>query len=969
MAYQQQMAELSPSAACIVENRGGITDRSRDRLMMSRQSPQTPQHRSNGYECMMDNDDLQIMDDKFSNDIALNSISSDTNMVSSPSLISSSWSSSTSIICGTQDVQTDMKKSASSTNDINYTKSINSCAAPPITSHLLQDCTKPNDEISPEVSNEDDECFVVSQDNSSMPKPHEKLIEISHKNEYATTPSRRNKRNSTSLADTPNTDRRRSVRIQARELLDPLTPEKKESGALSHQDDFNRDMMMDNIDDDNNDTIISSSSSRRRSIRVLAKTLDSPAPVTVNEKKKKKKQSSQTKKRRYSQSRRNRAPPKKRCTGKKKVTASTIDDRAKLPPPGQLTLRAKKEEDGWVMVSSPEEIGIRQNGQASLTQAMEKVASNVITDNNPKLGKSTAPVESEKKRRGGRTSTSVLESLEEQEVATHSLSASSTDIVPIMENDASISSTTKKPRPKNRRDTFDLSKNRGLISASHVEDAIPHLASVEATMPVMPRAKNRRDTFDLSKNRGLLSASRDATDLNVLIDDNDNEVSPGDNNHDYVTPKAGCTEVNINSFATKQEDQADTYGADTEEYAAVKNNLSNLTATAIKEKMSHLIPQDKMEQVCKYPCVSARIFAAMSIIYADQANFTPLLPFFLSLIDAEIVSLKNKEDNEVCFTHKKVCFSGYDYSSTITEVGAVVGQGGGDLRPSIVALETVLQQALKLPRPAHYFDLAIQCLHCLTLSDDASESCADTMSGHFPKARFTKAFKHYMHELKDIKSYVLSSPQNSDGFAQNNDAHMGVRYRLNDFIGRSVRYHLRELINTLPEKILDFNVDNCEERWGNAVDDRSISSIFNFSLEKVHDLMAMQPELFDYGTQNMPDFFSREISTRVLSMSKDDLKKLDKAVYNSLVMDITEARSFMFGARACKFVFKLLNAPGVEKHIHTTGGWGPVESIASTFYNLNLYEGSENCHFVQLREVQDLIYVSHYYSGKPYAFT
>jgi len=214
-----------------------------------------------------------------------------------------------------------------------------------------------------------------------------------------------------------------------------------------------------------------------------------------------------------------------------------------------------------------------------------------------------------------------------------------------------------------------------------------------------------------------------------------------------------------------------------------------------------------------------------------------------------------------------------------------------------------------------------------------------------------------MHELKDIKSYVLSSPQNSDGFAQNSDAHMGVRYRLNDFIGRSVRYHLRELINTIPEKILDFNVDDCEERWGNAVDDRSISSILNFSLEKVHDLMAMQPELFDYGTQNMPDFFSREISTRVLSMSKDNLKKLDKATYDSLVMDITEARSFVFGARACKFVFKLLNAPGVEKHIHTTGGWGPVESIASTFYNLNLYEGSENCHFVQLREVQDLIYM------------
>ena len=34
-----------------------------------------------------------------------------------------------------------------------------------------------------------------------------------------------------------------------------------------------------------------------------------------------------------------------------------------------------------------------------------------------------------------------------------------------------------------------------------------------------------------------------------------------------------------------------------------------------------------------------------------------------------------------------------------------------------------------------------------------------------------------------------------------------------------------------------------------------------------------------------------------------------------------------------------------------------MEAFCSTFYNLKLYEGSENEHFVQLREVRDLIFM------------
>jgi len=84
----------------------------------------------------------------------------------------------------------------------------------------------------------------------------------------------------------------------------------------------------------------------------------------------------------------------------------------------------------------------------------------------------------------------------------------------------------------------------------------------------------------------------------------------------------------------------------------------------------------------------------------------------------------------------------------LLSVGDVVGQGGGDLQPSIEALEAVLQQALKLARPIHYLDVAIQCLQCVASSGKTSEACAKTMLGYFPSARFEKAIKHYMCELK-----------------------------------------------------------------------------------------------------------------------------------------------------------------------------------------------------------------------------
>ena len=530
--------------------------------------------------------------------------------------------------------------------------------------------------------------------------------------------------------------------------------------------------------------------------------------------------------------------------------------------------------------------------------------------------------------------------------------------------------------------------------------------------------KVRRDTFDLSRRRGRrigVGKKRrpaGATDLGIPVprdggdddnnDDDDDDLAvmaPSNDGADYVTPKAGSVEVNVGEMvdrmtrafddddvmgSTEEEERRghrrrrrrcgdDDHGCDEDAMIAdvngecwarddndddddsmaiiTKCNANNLTSAAIEVRMTDLFPE-RMRHVHRHPCVSARIFAAMSAIYSDQSNFAPLLPLLVALVDAEIVSLTSKDDrNEVLFINRRVCFSGFDCSSTTTAVGAVVGQGGGDLGPSVEALEVVLRAALELSRPVHYLDIAIRCLRCMSSSHDVSDACARTMVGYYPSARFRGAMSHYMNELMDVKCFLASQRD-----SRRASMHVGVRYRLNDFIGRTIRYHLRESLNTIPTSAVDFNVDKCIERWGRAVDDRSISSILNFALERVHDLVTTQSEIFYRGDQ-MPIFFAGEASTRVHSLSRDELKRIDKSTFESLVTDVVEARSFLSGARASKFVVDLLSCSAVREHVDASGGWVPVEAMASTFYKLNLHEGSENGHLVQLRDVQDLLHM------------
>ena len=583
-------------------------------------------------------------------------------------------------------------------------------------------------------------------------------------------------------------------------------------------------------------------------------------------------------------------------------------------------------------------------------------------------------------------------------------SSNSTTCSTTTDDDEQSCCSSKRKKRKRRRDTFDLRKGK-------------RCCAVVATSSSTTTTDDTRSSSSRHNFVNLKVAINNDDDME-LVSSTSNSTTTQTANQDYTTPKAGSVvEVNAERISktfhdhrVREEVQEEAAAIDktaiASEYAEENimiqcNIMEHLTSSAIEERMKDLFStvtndddNDRTKQIYYYPCVSARIFAAMSLVYANQVDFSPLLTLLQSFVDAELMSLSKIIDpfeqttnDEILFVNKKVCFSGYDCSSTMTTMGTVVGQGCGDMKPNVDILVNVLSNVLDLPRPVYYLNVAIRCLECMSSTcssndnnsiistsnnDMVSDACAKTMVAYYPSSRFGTAIKHYVDEFKDIKCFVTSSNNTTqqDALSSLNscdvsnrssiEQHTGVRYRLNDFIGRTIRYHLREMLNSISTYEVEFNVDKCEDRWGRAVDDRSISSIMNFALLKFHELIMFQPNLFveQEGIDTMSTFFSSEASMNILSLSKDDLKQMDKTTFDDLVMDLTEARKFLLGARACKFLLELLTNTAISEHITTNRGWGSVEAMASTFYKLNLHEGSDNGHFVHLRSMEDLITVS-----------
>ncbi|EJK77326.1 hypothetical protein THAOC_00848, partial [Thalassiosira oceanica] len=233
---------------------------------------------------------------------------------------------------------------------------------------------------------------------------------------------------------------------------------------------------------------------------------------------------------------------------------------------------SQENEDGRDEVAAS--IDMTRRGQAELTRSFEKIAVSVVDFSHVSTRRS--------KKRGGRSSASTLESLDIDETPGSSSHGTG----------AAAGRRSSKKAKKGRRDTFDLSKRRGL-------------------------ARSARSAC-VAESSG--AGDRGGTDLSIVVSSSASEVR---GNADFVTPKNG-TEVDLNAFSV----EPDVAGEETETVVlspAVKGNVRALTSESIMERMRTLLPQVK---AYNYPCVSARVVAALSLANDhDQTAFAMILPF------------------------------------------------------------------------------------------------------------------------------------------------------------------------------------------------------------------------------------------------------------------------------------------------------------------------------------------------------
>ena len=218
------------------------------------------------------------------------------------------------------------------------------------------------------------------------------------------------------------------------------------------------------------------------------------------------------------------------------------------------------------------------------------------------------------------------------------------------------------------------------------------------------------------------------------------------------------------------------------------------------------------------------------------------------------------------------------------------------------------------------------------------------------------------------------------GNASNDSSHSNrtsLEWRLAEFVGQSIRFHLRRLFNPPPlpyttppdgsgtpphpptPKDVAFRQSRVYElidlelpatSRDTAVADGSVSSLFSIALGRIYDFFGMEAFVSALTTENpisIPDSFcSSPTSMRGLGTKNEPADPVTKDELEELLGDIAEVYRFLSAYKACKFLLELMQAPGVREEINKMGGWTKVELYAKIIRQHNL--GSmciEDAHF------------------------
>jgi hypothetical protein len=202
--------------------------------------------------------------------------------------------------------------------------------------------------------------------------------------------------------------------------------------------------------------------------------------------------------------------------------------------------------------------------------------------------------------------------------------------------------------------------------------------------------------------------------------------------------------------------------------------------------------------------------------------------------------------------------------------------------------------------------------------------------------------------------------------------------RLAEFVGQSIRFHLRRLFNPpplpytrpkedkpetprLPEvpkdpslrqsrvfEIIDLQLP--ETSRDSAVADGSVSSLFSLALNRIYDFFGMEAFVSAITSQDpirLPETFcSSPVSQRGLGTPKQPSAPLTPAELQQVLGDIDGVYKFLAAYQACKFLLELTGAPGVKEEIRNMGGWSTVEEYCKILRRHKLHDVCvEDAHF------------------------
>lgn len=388
------------------------------------------------------------------------------------------------------------------------------------------------------------------------------------------------------------------------------------------------------------------------------------------------------------------------------------------------------------------------------------------------------------------------------------------------------------------------------------------------------------------------------------------------------------------------------------------------------------------------PCMSARLFAGIILTVHENESqedptstilpSVPILALLRAIVAAELASLQDMNTDSLSDDVKKptLSFCSFDCSATVSPVDIIEGSNTV-LENCLQSLYEVVQQAalVKKRNEASKSTETIEYIKSFILKLERFEndqrylllrerSSKAMTCGSWPIARFKAASKYYRNEFEALLDEAGKRSSS-------------MRYRLGDFIGRAIRYHLRRFFNPVPYPSMELSESDeahvyskCRSRVheiiemeapeGGAMDtvaaDGSISCVVGIALLRIYNFWRLNDQTMNgKNAKYMATFCHSSVSQRGL-LQKGETIILTQEDLDKILLDISDCHTVLAGVRACAFVQKLLGNRAIMDAIEDIGGWDKVQHYARMYEECELhYDCPDEAHFSLLRCVSSLV--------------